>query len=112
VSVDGGDLIRAAIRVGKTCRQDGALQLATRFWTGNVQLGFGARALVFSVDSGDFVDVVECESDVANDEDHFGFQTSVAACRQALTRRVSSTVDVDSVTRTEDIVRTGNRDTH
>ncbi|HJM21579.1 MAG TPA: hypothetical protein QF409_06320 [Acidimicrobiales bacterium] len=41
---------------------------------------------------------------------HCNFQASVAPWRQALSTRVSSTADVDSVAQTEGIVRTGHRD--
>jgi hypothetical protein len=36
MSGDDGDLIRAAIRVGRTCHEDGLLRLATRFWGGTL----------------------------------------------------------------------------
>jgi len=86
MSGDAGELIRAAIRVGRACHEDGLLSLATRFWTGTLLLTFDARSVVFRFGAGHLVEVVECQNDLKHDEGHLGSQLRLIGRR---TRRAS-----------------------
>ena len=112
MSGDAGDLIRAAIRVGRTCHEDGLLRLVTRCWTGTLWLTFDARSVVFRFDLGNLVDVVECQNDLKHDEGHFGFSASATSWRQVLLARASSDSNGGSTAWVSDIVRTGHRGTY
>ena len=56
---DGTDVVQAFVRVGDVCPSDEKFREATKYWTGSLWIGIGARFIVFRFDSGHLQSVNE-----------------------------------------------------
>ena len=81
---DGTDVVQAFVRVGAVCPSDEKFREATKYWTGSLWIGIGARFIVFRFDSGNLQSVNETCGSLEEIESQFGLVASADTWRRVL----------------------------
>ncbi len=108
---DGRDVVQAFIRVGDVCTEDEKFREATKYWTGSLWIGIGARFIVFRFEGGNLQSVSKTCGSLEEIESQFGLVASVDTWRRALLA-ASGTGAPDGESWVSEVSRVGDRDTY